>query len=79
MNLKKGSTVIQHTFHALGHFQEARTFQGIEDVFSPPFINDDPGVFQYGKVPRQCGHVNIEHFENMADTQFPIGEFLNDL
>ena len=73
------SAFAQNFFHALDHIYEAGAFQGVEDVFSSPFIDNDPGVFQDGQMPRQGGHIDLEHFENMADAQFSIGEFFDDL
>lgn len=58
--------------------QNTGASQAVKYVLTPPFINDDTGVFENGQMTGEGGHVDIEQFEQDTNALFALAEFFDD-
>ena len=59
--------------------QDARTGKPIKDLLAPLVIEDEPRMFQNGKVPAHGGKLDADRFDKLTDTMLlAVRKLLDD-
>ena len=72
------SGAVDHTFNASVEGGDAGAFQFVKNLVTTFFAGEDTGVSQHGEVPRYGGHVGVDCFIQITDTEFTLGQSVDN-